>query len=197
MKDEFVEVEMASGNKLTRAPNFPVLTNVGWKPLSAVKEGDNLIDSAFLKRMCLIADYFDQVVSRLNDKIASFQGRTATRPITAGNFHGDGLGSHVHTITTNSPLDPQRSTVLDKVEQCLFRRRVKLSAFLSSYGYHSVGCLNALKSFFGRYALSPFSLCFAAGSDFVSMRSQASSNTVWADSKLGPNLNRRKVIIAV
>jgi hypothetical protein len=96
---------LSSGKKLTGTPNHPVLTDRGWKPFKDIHEGDNLVSADWLKRMDIVTNYFDQMESVIQDKVRSFGRRLSTRPCTSTNFHGDGIGSHVYTVRTNSTLD--------------------------------------------------------------------------------------------
>lgn len=102
-----VDIELENGQRLTGTSNHPVLTDRGWKKLSALNEGDNLITSDFLKRIDgLSMEQFDQVEARLEDKINSFSaGCEARRFSTASNdFYSDGIGSKIHVVWADSSL---------------------------------------------------------------------------------------------
>ena len=68
-----VDVDLENGKRLTGTANHPVLTQMGWKPLNALKEGDNLLSGAVLERIPgFSAKNFDQVETRLTESFLDF-----------------------------------------------------------------------------------------------------------------------------
>lgn len=105
-----VEVQLENGEKLTGTPNHPVLTDRGWQALGSLHKGDHLVSGAILERVDgLPVEDFDQVESRLQDKIDAFgAGREVGRFVTAADdFYADGVGSKVHIVYADSPLGRQ------------------------------------------------------------------------------------------
>jgi len=102
-----IKIDLENGQNLTGTPNHPVLTDMGWKRLCDLKEGDNLINSAFLERVeGFPVEQFDKVETRLKDKVDAFRaGREAGRFVTApDDFYSDGAGSKVHVVYADSAL---------------------------------------------------------------------------------------------
>jgi hypothetical protein len=126
-----VDVDLSSGHRLTGTPNHPVLTDAGWKPLHLLKEGDYLLSGTWLKSALGTAYDFDHVEARLEEVVGAFTGRTATRPTSAGDFHGDGIGSHVHTVTAHGLLHGEASVICDQLVETAFRIRTEIAAALA------------------------------------------------------------------
>lgn len=102
-----IQIDLENGKQLTGTPNHPVLTDVGWKRLCDLHEGDNLVNSAFLERVQgLPVEQFDKVETRLKDKIDAFRaGREVLRFLTApDDFYSDGAGSKVHIVYADRSL---------------------------------------------------------------------------------------------
>ena len=107
---ELVEIQMENGKRLTGTPNHPVLTDAGWKPMGMIEEGDHLVSGELLKGIAgLPREYFDQVETRLEDKVTSFRadGLVAILPSSSHKFHGDGIGSKVYIVGANRSLLPK------------------------------------------------------------------------------------------
>ena len=96
-----IKIDLENGKQLTGTPNHPVLTSAGWKGLHELKEGDYLVNSAFLERVKgFPVEQFDEVESRFEDKVNAFRaGRERLRlATTSDNFYSDGGGSDVHVV---------------------------------------------------------------------------------------------------
>ena len=136
-----VQIGLENGKELTGTPNHPVLTDMGWKRLCDLHEGDNLVNSAFLERVQgLPVEQFDKVETRLKDKIDAFRtGRESLRFATApDDFYADGIGSKVHVVYADSLL-------LNKFRKDLHAHEVK--EFKFSWSNFLALCGSAFFSF--------------------------------------------------
>jgi intein/homing endonuclease len=153
-----IKIDLENGKQLTGTPNHPVLTNAGWKRLCDLREGDNLVCSAFLKGVKgFPIEQFDKVETRLKNKIDAFSnGREALRFATAPNdFYGDGAGSKIHVVYADRFLSDQLRNAsrsqqaiqtkfvwrnfLAEVGATLFRDGMSLHAMGTSKGQFALG----------------------------------------------------------
>jgi hypothetical protein len=128
-----IQIDLENGQKLTGTPNHPVLTNVGWKPLHALRDGDKLVNASFLKRVSgFPVEQFDEVEARLEDKVNAFRaGREAAWvPTAPDDFYADGAGSKVHIVYADGPLLDRLREVAsaEPLEKAQFVRRDALAS---------------------------------------------------------------------
>lgn len=114
-KGPIVTVKTAGGKHLSLTENHPVLTLSGWKAAGLLNPGDDLICCDGSERVVRLADDHDDdmpaSIAEVHEAFGS-TGRvtTATEVETsAEDFHGDGAGSDVAEVRTDSRLlgDPQ------------------------------------------------------------------------------------------
>ncbi|MFC8267806.1 phage minor capsid protein [Streptomyces cinereoruber] len=119
-KGEIVVIHTASGVELPVTPNHPVLTPEGWVPAGALKVGDHVLrHSGNVEASALRAPGDQQVPARISEIFNSLreasQVPSVRVPVTAEQFHGDGLGSDVEVVFTDGLLsdggDSQRLKV--------------------------------------------------------------------------------------
>lgn len=106
---QVVDVELADGNSLTCTPNHPILTTKGWVAAGLLHKGGHVVSSLGREGIPAGIDPDDyQVPSRIED-VAAAVGRsdgmtTVSVPTAPEDFHGDGFGSDVSVVRTNSLL---------------------------------------------------------------------------------------------
>lgn len=105
---EVVIIETSSGNKLTCTPNHPILTTSGWVAAGELNKGDDVICHRF--------GQWGDIGNRNNENmpttiqeiagalIMSSSVSTISMPVAAKDFHGDGVGSDIAIIGSNSLL---------------------------------------------------------------------------------------------
>ncbi len=101
---ELVTIETASHKKLTCTPNHPVLTREGWVAANQIQVGRNLVS-------CLRSNGRTERVNdiqepaRIEDIVGAFEKRPVMQSVpvevAGSDFHGDGVGSKVATVTTD------------------------------------------------------------------------------------------------
>jgi len=116
---EVVVIRTSGGNELTVTPNHPILTPKGWVAAGLLNEGNQIIRYLGQQGMMkgVDPDYID--IPTLIEEIASSLGHTGgvssrSVPVAAEDFHGDGKGSKVCVIRTNSLLGDDRNTLTSK-----------------------------------------------------------------------------------
>lgn len=120
---DLITIILEDGGELTGTPNHPVLTPNGWIPLSDLHEGSNVLGASDLN--ALLDPDNCQAVTRI-ENAASFLresgGSTiANVPITAVDFHGDGIpGNNVDIVYIAQP------TVINNVTQLSEQRAENL-----------------------------------------------------------------------
>lgn len=106
---EIIEITTMGEQFLTITPNHPVLTPGGWVAAGSLNEGMDIVSCASGERKEPAAPYDYQMPSRIKDVAASdWELRsvvTRTVPVTAEDFHGDGVGSKVCIVRTDSFID--------------------------------------------------------------------------------------------
>lgn len=105
---DLVEIETRSGAVLTATPNHPVLTVEGWVAAGLLVEGHEVVREVFSQRPVRGHPNDYQQPALIEDVARSLGSAssvsTARVPVTAENFHGDGLGSQVAVVRTDSLL---------------------------------------------------------------------------------------------
>lgn len=103
------------GNHLAVTPNHPVLTEKGWVAAHLLKVGDNVISGRGDNWSAVLIDPDNQQgPARIEDVVAAFcesgKMRTVSVPVTAVDFHGDGIGSQICIVGSNRFLQNQRQS---------------------------------------------------------------------------------------
>jgi hypothetical protein len=149
---EFVTIRTASGKELTATPNHPVLTSNGWVAIGELNKGHQVIHSLSSNHVVpshLNDDYVHGLIEDVtNSSLESSKVTTCPVPLSPEDFHGDGGGSKVAIIGSNSHLGYSFNTPLEQgIAQDFFASTPILSRLLSS--------LSGFDSFVNR-AFSPF-----------------------------------------
>ncbi len=103
---DLVTIRTASGKFLSVTPNHPILTDRGWVAAQFIQKGNNVISCPSLERASsgINPDEY-QVPTLIEDIPRSLNmTRLGSMPSTAKNFHGDGEGSDIYVIWSNSLL---------------------------------------------------------------------------------------------
>jgi len=112
---ELVSIRTASGIELSFTPNHPILTRRGWVAGGLLHEGDYVIRSTGRKNADSAIDIDYNDVPALIEKIVeSFDMVLVKVPTAAKDFHGDGIGSKIHTVFTNGLLGSEVSTAFSE-----------------------------------------------------------------------------------
>jgi hypothetical protein len=103
-----VEMRFASGQLLSATPNHPILTAKGWVTAGLLHEGDYVVRCTDSERITAVVPGDYQVPSPLHEVAASV-GVSAhmnfrRMPVTAEDFHGDGVGSKVAVVRADGEL---------------------------------------------------------------------------------------------
>ena len=103
---DMLSIRLASGQLLAVTPNHPILTDRGWVAAHLLREGDNIVSSRFEERTALgMSPYKDKMPTLVKDIPAALgMSRLASVPCSAEDFHGDGKGSDIYVVRTNSLL---------------------------------------------------------------------------------------------
>lgn len=116
--DGFVfDIITVGGNHLTVTPNHPILTDKGWVAANFLKEGDNVVSSSDSEGAALfVAPNDQQSPTVIEDVVAAFleSGNVISVrvPVSAKHFHGDGMGSDIAIIGSDSLLQSDRQPLI-------------------------------------------------------------------------------------
>jgi hypothetical protein len=113
-----VEIDFGSGNHLSVTPNHPVLTPNGWVPAGELHEGNHVICGDFAK-LRIGVDPDEHQVPTLIEQVARTLGKsggvvTSRVEVAAHHFHGDGVGSKVAVVRSNSELRDRFDSTLEQ-----------------------------------------------------------------------------------
>jgi hypothetical protein len=101
---ELVEIRTLNHKVFTATPNHPVLTDRGWIPVGLVDQGSYVVGTMGGKGVLLGDKHNQNMPSRIQDVAEAFLGAREVSarkmPVTAEDFHGDGLGSEVAVVGT-------------------------------------------------------------------------------------------------
>jgi hypothetical protein len=116
---DVVVIKTTSGKYLTVTPNHPIFTRSGWIKAGMLKKGDYVISSTDADGAELGVGVNNYQMPAIIKQIAeSFSMIFAEMPCTTPDFHGDGKGSEVYVIRTNSLLkDDIHSFTNKQIEQ--------------------------------------------------------------------------------
>lgn len=191
-----IDMTMNDGQKLSGTPNHPIFTDRGWVALRDVHEGTNVLTYAGIKGIAPVADYFEQAETRIEDVVASLRGTSSAKVTKPTDFHGDGIGSKVHTVTTDLLLRHEAQG-LDEREKHQFAVGLAAPALLSRFRNSCVRVLKSLAYRLGAYAFRPFRFAFTCGSSLESVRAQAAKNTGRIEAGALADLSRGEVLLAI
>ena len=111
---EVVVIQTAAGRKLTCTPNHPILTGRGWVAAGLLDVGGNIISDRLSHGRAGINGNHQDVPTTIHDVIESAFGsgkvRPVPMPVTARDFHGDGIGSDVAIVWAKSLLSGEFNT---------------------------------------------------------------------------------------
>lgn len=189
-----ITLHLPGGKKLSGTPNHPVLTNRGWKPLQEIHDGDHLVSGDWMKSVASIANYFDDVKASIQDIVCSLPGRTSPVPTAARDFHGDGIGSHVHAVTANGLLDRERPRSFYQSMKTPFHRGIKLPPFLSGQWDALMSRAHAIHSLGWCPAFSGFKLGVAATPQLIASPPEPGGDRGGGNVVPGRDLNARQLL---
>ena len=102
------ELRFASGEFLAATPNHPILAAQGWVAAGLLKEGDYVVRCRDSEGITAMVPGKYQVPALIHDVAAAIgvAGNVMLRsvPVAAEDFHGDGVGSQVAVVRTDSQL---------------------------------------------------------------------------------------------
>jgi hypothetical protein len=106
---QIVVIRTAGGKRLACTPNHPVLTPAGWVAASRLDVGGYVIGRGAGERVAANLDLDGEDVPTRIEDVAEAFGRSeyvtaAPVPTAAEDFHGDGIGSQVAVVWTDSLL---------------------------------------------------------------------------------------------
>lgn len=102
-------IKTASGRELSCTPNHPILSDRGWIPAQSLNLGDNVVCDMVSDRVSVSDNAKNNnVPTSIQDIAESFFVSsgviTVEVPISAPDFHGDGIGSQVAVVGTDCRL---------------------------------------------------------------------------------------------
>ncbi len=102
---QLISIRTASGAELSFTPNHPILTLNGWMAGNLLVKGDYVISSSLSENATPSINKDDyQVPARIEEIAITFAVVSGEMPSAAEDFHGDGEGSEVYIVGTNSFL---------------------------------------------------------------------------------------------
>jgi SPP1 gp7 family putative phage head morphogenesis protein len=106
---EVVTIKVKSGNVITVTPNHPILTSHGWVSAGKITKGFYVVSATDSERMhSLVNPNYNHVESTIKDVVDAFEASlgvsSKTVEVSAMNFHGDGVGSEIAVINSDSLL---------------------------------------------------------------------------------------------
>lgn len=109
---DIVVIHTASGKFLPVTPNHPILTDRGWLPAHLLCKGGNVVGSVNGEGASFGTDPNKNHVPTRAEDISNSLGmyRFGTMPITAQDFHGDGIKGDVGIVYANRFLRNGRNT---------------------------------------------------------------------------------------
>lgn len=115
---DVVTIRTASGKELTGTPNHPVATRFGWRALSELQVGDHVITSTRPEwELDPVDPDVDDVPPRIEDVAQALPVPLGPMPCAPEDFHGDGAGSDVYVVRTNSLLGDDVQAAASQVFQ--------------------------------------------------------------------------------
>lgn len=113
---DVVIIKTSSGKELTATPNHPIATGNGWIAISELSVGDYVISSTGAEwEMNSVNPDEDNVPPRIEEIAQSLTVSLGAMPTSSEDFHGDGSGSDVHVVLTNSFLLSDGESAINKI----------------------------------------------------------------------------------
>lgn len=137
---DLVVIRTAGNRKLSITPNHPVLTQRGWVGAQFVDDRDQVVYGAGVERKPLPGDDQNQEMeARIKDVSESFLASgevvPVPMPVSAPDFHGDGVNGDVAVVATNRFLrDAGQASRGESALQMNLDRAAVRFAPLSSFG---------------------------------------------------------------
>jgi hypothetical protein len=107
-KGDMIIITTASGRKLTCTPNHPILSDTGWQAAKSINFGDNVISDGFRDGPAFGGGDDKHVPTPIHEIAEAFgrSGGVVSRPVpvTAPDFHGDGMNGDVAQVWTDRSL---------------------------------------------------------------------------------------------
>jgi hypothetical protein len=101
-------IKTASGKELSCTPNHPILTNSGWVAAEMLNIGGNVISNLLSERIVDTNRDDNDVIPTIHDFSESFLSSREVLPVpvpvSSEDFHGDGIGSEVAVVYSDSFL---------------------------------------------------------------------------------------------
>jgi len=95
----------ARGYELTCTPNHPIATRSGWVPASELDVGDHVLSSTAREwRVGPVDPDVDDIPPTIEEVAQAFPVGLLSMPLSPEDFHGDGAGSEVCVVRTDSRL---------------------------------------------------------------------------------------------
>lgn len=137
---DVVDVEFASGKRLTVTPNHPVLTTHGWVGAGLLDESSDVVGCRDAGRLARIVDPDDhQVPSPIEEVAVSLGGAQGVSsisvPLSPVDIHGDGAGSDVAVVRSDRLLgNTVEASLGEQSEQDALVLGVEVAALLAADG---------------------------------------------------------------
>lgn len=106
---EVIDIETRDGRVLSVTPNHPILTTQGWVAAGLLREGSDVVTGTGADGPAIGRGPHDHQSPALIEDVAQSVGgplpvHAVSVPTSPEDFHGDGAGSDVHVVRTNSLL---------------------------------------------------------------------------------------------
>ncbi len=105
---EVVVIKTASGRELTSTPNHPILTGSGWVASGILNVGDSVVCDGGSEWAAVVNSDHQDVPASIEHVTSAFFASSKMMPmpvpLAAEDFHGDGGGSEVAIVATDSLL---------------------------------------------------------------------------------------------
>lgn len=200
---DVVVIHTASGKRLACTPNHPVLTESGWIPARDANVVGHVIGRRFSDGPLFARREHDQHMPSTIHEVAEACGRASEMsarpvPVSAEDFHGDGLGSEVAVVWTDRLLvDDIDAAIAEQFGKMPFHAgdvealaldRLRASAFLVEGMFASddggVSGFDLHPTFACGHPRPLQELSFAAGPQRDASRPQPSLDSLTADAQL-------------
>lgn len=137
--DELIVISPTDGLPLSASPNHPILTRRGWVPARSLDVSDEIAHPGFVEWIATTDGQDIDGPSRIEDIATAFFKHpsvfTVPMPITAPDFHGDGIHSEIAIVGTDRLLlDGLQAMMAQSVTENAFKRRRMGLSRLASYG---------------------------------------------------------------
>lgn len=171
---KMIVINTASGRKLSSTPNHPILTDKGWVKSGSIYKGCNVISSRIADGGGFVDGNRDNMPTKIHDFSESFlasRGVVAMpMPVSSKDFHGDGAGSEVAIVYSDSFL---RNSV-DSARFEHIRENVLVNRLFNVF-VNLLGSRSLLKS--GSFGGHPPGRFISFASEFLSLFGRGQSHS--------------------